>query len=1592
MTLDSRLSPSKLPGMLLKAGDLHMARRGIVDILRRLQPSGPDGFEGLVAELLGRLTGRRYYLARSGAQAGCDLSSDRNRGNVIAVECKRYEAATALGERDLLGELVQATMGFPDLDLWVLVATRDISSQLEVALAGAARELGVGVEIVSAGDGSPSSLEVLCAQTPEVVVRYAEPRVSREEKDDLTRELKDIALSPQFAESTDRLVQRFSSCVIGYDDWRVQQNSWLMHRFSSKEESRAAFKQVLNIGEDGVSLVKRAAAWSNLDDWLSSWGKTRARFCLLGEEGDGKTWAVASWLAQRIQDDPDFPPTVFLPSHAAEHSNPKTLLCAVIERQLGSSHEKMWDRRLDRWMKRTKSDAPAMLLVLDGINERHQPSWWRELLEGLAAEPWGACVGVLVTCRATYWNESLANLRHLNTCCWALPPYDDRELDDALAGNNLTRRDIGKSLMPLIRKPRYLDLTVKHRASMEESGDVTAARLIYMDWKDRLERKTNLNLSDEAFRDLICDLARKALDGGGCVREPQVEAMLPSRVAKADTLEELRTGGVLRGVGSRYVVDERMLTMGFGLLLADGVRSVAGLQRQDLIETIAQWLEPQADMDIKARICENAALHALLVPGFPLDARVALLNAWIGSHNPGPYAKEDFPAYFPLDPDSYFRLSEILWSDAGDNPWGQELMMRTLLRWCRREAFQPVLRETFERWLGFVHPHGSPCQRGTDEETTGRVSRQIADRVGFDIRLGELAFAGYLFYAVEDDGLLRLGRAALAVISHLPRRPFLRAIITGCIAEAVMGHAEKHAPFSWTLASSCESLWTEVEQAAQELLAYDHIVSKQAAYWLLSFEGSEQAVRLRQTLPREQLFPDSPLETRRKEDPCVSWFPWTRDDCEMCARRADLQPFWLAGRLKSFCTAPDLSIPGDLGVRIVPLAGAIDTGSIWSDLWVTSEDHVFDEIEPALCICAPDDLAALINRIACRVNDREGLPLRQLALHLISHHPILDEEARRHVYRAWRKLHDRQRRLRDHDHDHDRLSEALLFSLCLRDFDQPEQLRHLLERPGDALDLVSFERLFRPIEDWASVSDHLQTLSDSISLRRVLWMVSAHAGSIPEHLWPALLSLVSHEDKRVRGRALRILYTTGYAPAMQAFVEGEWRWDPAHCEEENHWGSLLLSEYVDTLTYSELRKRIHPAYLGYAVELRDSRVAGLSQYAEDVDWTWESIATRAPDVPPDLPGIDVTGCRKRSIKEVPSIGLRHEGLSRSTRFVSRDASWGGVSGLCSESMDELLSFRSDDHDERCRINRQIVEQTLEQQTESSNHWFARRFSPRALQGALRERPDLTSRWLRPVLAEQAETERLFTLGRSFYEALCEALLSCDPTAGVDLYWRLHNTPCPVHFEDRDTGIQFLDYALFSAPRSCEVMGAWQCKLEACRTDRELMDLSIAAQAGGAEDWLWSIAEEGVDSGVPLRRLRSFGLLGFIEAGRARSMLEKYRQEHRDTWLGQAIETSVRRLQSNEHAKHWFGRFFGATDTVDSWRSFRLFLRCVGRRFWCWRETMEHQASSYSQVQLRRQFLDQNMGTLRNAIGRNEAELETLFLGQKVLDGETWPWM
>ena len=60
-----------------------------LDIIKNLDPTRHSGFEGLICRLLELLTGNRFYLAKSGYQAGGDMAA-RSDGTCVKVECKRY--------------------------------------------------------------------------------------------------------------------------------------------------------------------------------------------------------------------------------------------------------------------------------------------------------------------------------------------------------------------------------------------------------------------------------------------------------------------------------------------------------------------------------------------------------------------------------------------------------------------------------------------------------------------------------------------------------------------------------------------------------------------------------------------------------------------------------------------------------------------------------------------------------------------------------------------------------------------------------------------------------------------------------------------------------------------------------------------------------------------------------------------------------------------------------------------------------------------------------------------------------------------------------------------------------------------------------------------------------------------------------------------------------------------------------------------------------------------------------------------------------------------------------------------------------------
>jgi hypothetical protein len=1559
----------------------------LFDYLRKLHPSGSDGFEGLIAQLFEALIGRRFLLAKPGYQAGRDMSTSPIGANRIAVECKKYLTGTHLNEKEVVGELVQVSYDIPELDLWVFVATRSVGDRLEDLVSQEARTKGFEALIIdteAVAGGFPSSLAVLCAHAPEVVVSFIERNIPDAKTQDLKEVLHSISIQQGYPKRLYELRRNLSSSAIGFDNLRRNQNEWLLTRFQSKSESHAAFGQVLNISDQDVRLIERLKARENFDEWLDSWKNNHPFLAILGEEGDGKTWGTASYVLRKLRSDDKFPLVLFVTSKNIPPTNePLELLARVVARQSGRFDDAYWKRRLERWKERGDQVNPLIFLILDGLNER-QDIDWRSLLEKLNVPPWNNLVACVVTCRTHTWVKKYSSLSYLNFQSWTIPPYNDSELYITLAVHHLKTSDIDPNLLPLMRKPRYFDLVVRLRQVMAESGDVTVERLLYEDWRDRISKKSGLQLSHEESQALIRDLAEKSLPQSKSFSEREVENLVPTD--QRIIVQELISSGILKPDQSkegRYTVERKRLIQGFGLFLKEDV-SRAISSGDAIEESIARLLEPQGDMDIKGEICGAAVFHAVADRNFPEVGRLALLQEWFKSRNFDERLDESIVAYFPVCPETYLKLAEIVWSDVSENSLAQEILMHGLLKWRGSEKLDPVMIPAFERWLGFVHPYGFSFQRGAKGEKAEEIRLRIEERLGCKLTPGTFSFAGYDLAAIQDDGLLRLARVALAIISHYgEKQKFIKALVTWSLSRALMGHASEYELVSWVLKTAQGDIWRDLKIELENLIGQNSRVTQQAVYFLLSCEGSPAAYALRDNLPKN-LFPPNLFEEMYRSDPCSQhFFLWDRKVYFTCLERSDLNAFHIASSMKELSLEPGLPVPPQLKERIESVANTFAPNSLWKSMGMTIEDHKFKEIEASLYAFAPDAIAELVKGVIRDMLNRNGLALRQLSFKLKRNLLLLGRDELGAIEQTWNNL---LARAGSWDAE-ERVAEEFLFPGVINNLPGEKQLEKLLSRPDDASDLLQYEPLFKPLQQKyiTYLFESLGGLKDKTRLKRILWFLSAHHSSVPPTSIKHITQFLECDDTVIRSLVLEIIYKSSDMETKWYVRDSKWAWNSNNSTEENYWGSLVLSKFGTNLPYQEIRTRVHPCYLGQAVKMRRCKNEEVSQYAEDINTVWRNVHEKGPAIPENFPPAQVDCEYSKEVSFPGLIGISSSAYSKTLSFISRDSFWGGRSSLDVKDLDEALNPNFTERQERLIS---ILRNTIKEQAEAGNHWFYGSFSKSCLKEVVVLRPDLLHAWVQAIEPDTPCAERMLNLSQSFYEAILDILLETDPHTAMKLLARLESSSGVINFIDSETGIKCRLFSIFCHNKHPVIQEVWDNHLERCLNNWELFELAFVAQATNNLDWLKQKITQGLSSAKLFEQARAVTLMGFLEDENCLKDFESILKKP-NSWVRSVAENALHDWKRNVWAKTWFKKFVEEKEDTYAWASFNLFLKCADRRFWLWREKI---SSDFKIGSDRLTFLNFNLDGIKKSIEENEKNREKTFLFEKVLENQVWPWM
>ena len=422
--------------------------------------------------------------------------------------------------------------------------------------------------------------------------------------------------------------------------------------------------------------------------------------------------------------------------------------------QTGTLDERFWYRRLLLWERSERAEVRVLVLV-DGLNENHQFKGWSQWLQPLVNGDMSGIYRVAMSCWPPWWRDTLYGLRDLLPMAREVEvaEFNDRELAQLLAAMNVEHREFPESLIRLMRVPRLAALVFKHKDELKDSGDVTAERVVYMDWRDRLERRgVHAGASDEEMRQFLAHVGRDLHSALQTMTRRDVIEALSSRSGKtgeelAPAIEALSSGGWLHPGEEPHTfkLDRERVPYVLGATLVKAVASE--LSREGIDVEVGKFLDELESSRLGVAAL-RAAVTISLLNGSESDVVAGLLSAWLDQPN---YSAEDYEAFWRiagLRPDLFLNEAETRWLNRAQSSSLDEVLIKGLARASDFVDFRKRLEERLVSWLGtaWPDPHVGAFLSAVDRTSSESRERAANTQRAFEswqAQPGSRSFAPY---------------------------------------------------------------------------------------------------------------------------------------------------------------------------------------------------------------------------------------------------------------------------------------------------------------------------------------------------------------------------------------------------------------------------------------------------------------------------------------------------------------------------------------------------------------------------------------------------------------------------------------------------------------------------------------------------------------------------------------------------------------------------------------------------------------------------------------------------------------------------------
>jgi hypothetical protein len=479
-----------------------------LDVLREgmtvLNAAGPNGFEGLVAEVLTHACGRPFRLAASGSQGGRDGDD-----GTVYFEAKRY--VSDLKRPAVSDKLLEISVrGVEHVDLFVLAVTCPVSAQHAEFYTKACDDVGIELLLLDwdeSSSGTPA-LAVLLSLATEVARRFFSENLPGRAEDiaGALSELESRVDSRLMAEMLSKLISPLAS----FSYARISSEKWFKKIFASVRDARGILHPpVAPFDSNARNYRRRPALATELAAVLTS-APDEEYWMLQGCEGAGKTWLLASTWNELER-----PPILvfILPDECRDPAHLYDLegfvakkLAMQSEQTIHGDAPKRWRRRLKTWETSRRAERVRLVVYLDGINQSPEVNW-RQWIESLSAYVQSIGGRLIVSARpevAQRIADTVASpCQRIN-----VPEWTEQELSEFLKSLEIEPSKMPPQVFSALRNPRLLGIALEVLDKRQINGleELHPERLLF-EYMNKACRDSAVQLEPRKFAQTLQGLA-----------------------------------------------------------------------------------------------------------------------------------------------------------------------------------------------------------------------------------------------------------------------------------------------------------------------------------------------------------------------------------------------------------------------------------------------------------------------------------------------------------------------------------------------------------------------------------------------------------------------------------------------------------------------------------------------------------------------------------------------------------------------------------------------------------------------------------------------------------------------------------------------------------------------------------------------------------------------------------------------------------------------------------------------------------------------------------------------------------------------------